>query len=97
MRGSRASVSSTQLDAVDTRRRETCSWQTGWQDGIKVYSKQHIWNLHGTRMLCGAAPGWTIGNFGPSNSGRCTRCYAIAESDGLTVTGQSYSRQLNLT
>jgi len=57
---------------------DTCAWQTGSFGNVPIWSKLHVWNDSGTRMLCGNAVNWRIGNVGSTDSGDCRRCFAIA-------------------
>jgi hypothetical protein len=53
--------------------------------GLAAYSKRHLVRkdagLRSTGPICGVQPGYTVGNFGQSNSGRCGRCYRAAAKE----------------
>jgi hypothetical protein len=61
---------------------ELTASRTGATAGLAAYSKRHLVRkdagLRSTRPICGVQPGYTVGNFGSTDQGRCGRCYRAA-------------------
>jgi len=65
---------------LDSGSYEEIAWETGATANIPHYSLTHLVRTGpgASRPVCGVSPGWARGSFGPSDRGRCTRCFRAA-------------------